>query len=73
MAVTYDVSMTFADNAKALEVLDAFCEEKGWTQASGLTKQQFLKREIIEFVKLPWVLKKRELAQQTADTSVTIT
>lgn len=70
MAVTYTISMTFDDNTKAQEILDVFCETRGFTSGN---KQVFLKQEVIEFVKLPWVLRKRHLAKQAADTSVTIT
>lgn len=69
-AITYTISMTFEDGVKAQEILDAFCEEHGFTSGN---KQVFLKQEVIEFVKLPWIRKRRRSAQQAADTSVTIT
>ena len=70
MAVTYTVPMTIDDNVKAQEILDAFCEAYGFESGN---KQAFLKQQVIEFMKQPWMLKKRKLAGRAADISVTIT
>lgn len=70
MATTYNISITIGDDTKAQEILDAFCEAHG--HESG-NKQAFLKQQIIEFLKQPWILEKRDLARRAADTSVTIT
>lgn len=44
------VTLTVPDD-KVDRIRDAFAAEFGWTAESGLTKTQFLKQQIIEYVK----------------------
>lgn len=37
--------------AAVSRIQDAFCAEFGWTTESGLTKTQFTKHQVIEYVK----------------------
>ena len=49
-----NITLTVPDNKQAA-VLDAFCAKYGWTEDSGLTKVQFLKQEVAEFLKTPYM------------------
>lgn len=45
-----NLTLTIPDD-KAAEILNDFCEYHGWTSKSQLTKTQFAKARIAEFVK----------------------
>jgi hypothetical protein len=64
-----NLTMTVPDNREN-EMLNAFCESHGYNPDSGLTKKQFLKQEVIEFFKLPYVEKIRNNANKTAAETV---
>lgn len=44
------ISITIPDD-KASDIRDALCSTYGWTTESGLTKTQFSKKVVAEFVK----------------------
>ena len=44
------ITITVPDNVNQ-RVLDGFCTQHGWTPSNPLTKGQFIKSKIIEFVK----------------------
>lgn len=71
MATTFNLSITVNVDAEAIKALDAFCKKYGYDPASGLTKQQFLKREVIEFIRLPWIEDKKLTNRVTADATTT--
>lgn len=67
MAVTFNLSITVDNDVEAQKALDAFCRKYGYDLASGLTQRQFLKREVIEFIRAPWLREKRDANQAIAN------
>lgn len=60
-----NLSITIPDDKDAL-VGDAFAREYGWSASSGLTKKQFVKQEVINFIKA--VVKRYE--RRTAEAAI---
>lgn len=46
------ISFTFQDDAAAVRLLNDFCDATGWTAASGKTKVEWLKQNLVAFIKL---------------------
>ena len=48
----YAKTMTITiPNDKAIEIVNAFCDIYGWTEETGLTKAQFAKARIREYIR----------------------
>lgn len=64
MATTITISATIQDDAKALEITNAFCEANGYDPASGVSKAQFVrdktKEEMKAFIITPWLEQQRK-------------
>lgn len=60
---TLNLTLTVPDD-KAQEILDAFAAQHGYDSESGLTKLQFLKRGVIEFVRNAYATQKVRSAEQ---------
>lgn len=45
-----NITLTIPDD-KVQRILDAFAAEFGWTTESGVTKAQFTKAQVIEYIK----------------------
>lgn len=80
MATTLNLSLTINDDAKALEILAAFAEVYDPTATTVSDQRAAAKREVIAFVKKPWLDKRRALIERAGkqqlaaeDASVTIT
>jgi hypothetical protein len=63
---TINLTLTVTPDAKANELLDAFCVAHGFQSGAGLTKLQFLRREVIEFLRAPYVAQKRRTLDQAS-------
>lgn len=66
---TLSLNLTVPDN-KASEILDAFANQKGYNPESGLTKAQFMKQQVIEFVREAYLAEKRITAEEAARVAV---
>lgn len=53
-------------DARQQEVIDALCNHYGYNPSGGLTKAQFLKREIITFIRNAYVAEKLKASEQAA-------
>lgn len=80
MATTLNLTLTINDDAKALEILAAFAEIHDPTATTVQDQRAAVKREVIRFVKKPWLDKREILIRQAGrqqlaaeDASVTIT
>lgn len=62
---TLNLTLTVPDN-KAQEILDAYAAKYGYSDASGLTKLQFLKQGVIEHVRQAYLESKVTVATQAA-------
>lgn len=62
---TLNLSLT-VPNDKAQDILDAFAKQHGYDEASGLSKVEFMKREVVEFVRSAYVAEKTKSAEQAA-------
>lgn len=54
------LTITITPDEKLNDVIDAFCLNRGYTEKSGVTKQEFLKSELKEFIFLYYVQKKKD-------------
>lgn len=67
------ITITIPDD-KAADIRDALCLQYGWTQASELTKTQFSKKVVADFVKGVYqnyvIDQAAEAARQTAKQSI---
>lgn len=67
---TLKLSLVITPDAKAVAILDAFCESRNYDPALGRTKLQFLQDEIIEFLRTPYIEKTRRALTQTANVTI---
>lgn len=64
---TLTIELTIPD-AKQNPVINAFCARRGYDSESGLTKLQFIKKEVATFLKEAYIEEKREIELQNART-----
>lgn len=64
-----NITVTIPDD-KIQRIIDAFAAEFGWTTESGLTKAQFTKQQVIEYIKQVTRNYEANLAASTARNTV---